>query len=287
MSVKNKECYLCASRSLVKRQGAVRDHTRLKILECKKCGLVFLSSFEHINERFYRDSKMHTANKEIGAWLAEASQDDQRRYHMLKGLIKDRSLLDFGCGAGGFLQRAQKIAKDVQGVEPEDRLKGYFQKKRIRVAPTLDAVTGQFDIITLFHVLEHVPDPVSVLSELKRRLKAKGRIIVEVPNANDALLSMYRSEAFSKFTYWSCHLFLFTVATLRKVAYRAGLKIDFMRQVQRYPLSNHLYWLSVGKPGGHKIWEFLDDKKLNDVYAKKLSEINACDTIVASCSIKR
>ncbi len=64
-------------------------------------------------------------------------------------------------------------------------------------------------------MLEHIPDPKSILGELSEMLAGGGQIIVEVPNANDSLLTLYNNSPFSHFTYWSCHLFLYTAKTLQ------------------------------------------------------------------------
>lgn len=141
-----------------------------------------------------------------------------------------------------------------------------------------------YDIITLFHVLEHLPDPIQKLTELSSLLNDSGEIIVEIPNADDALLTLYENEAFSKFTYWSCHLFLFNTKTLKLLADKAALKVNYIKQVQRYGIANHLYWLSKGKPGGHDVWDFLDGTEINKVYAEKLDAIEKCDTIIVSLS---
>ena len=81
-------------------------------------------------------------------------------------------------------------------------------------------------------------------------LAKNGRMVIEVPSSEDVLLTLYDSEAFQRFTYWSQHLYLFNAETLRKLAEQAGLRIVSIQQYQRYPLSNHLYWLSQDKPGG-------------------------------------
>lgn len=282
-----KKCYLCSGEAFRKREGAVRDNASLDILECINCGLVFLSSSSHIYDGFYHDSKMHESDTTIEEWLQETFFDDERRFKAFKEFLKNKSVLDFGCGAGGFLKRVKKITNRIQGVEPESRLETYFKKEKIPVVEKIEEVKQTFNVITLFHVLEHLPDPVFLLKQLGEKLEKKGSIIVEVPNANDALISLYESEAFSKFTYWSCHLFLFTNSTLVRVAEKSGLKINYIKQIQRYPLSNHLYWLSKGKPGGHKIWNFFDCEELNKIYERKLESIGACDTILASFSNRR
>jgi hypothetical protein len=134
-------------------------------------------------------------------------------------------------------------------------------------------------------VLEHLPDPKATLTGLSGFLKKKGQIIIEVPSADDALLTLYKCEAFSHFTYWSCHLFLFNSRTLKKLADQARLRINYIKQVQRYPLSNHLFWLVQGKPGGHEKWSFIDSPELARVYEARLGGIGKCDTIVMSVSL--
>jgi len=54
-----KKCYLCSGTKFKKRPGSVRDRPELKVFECDSCGLVFLSSFDHIGDRFYENSGMH------------------------------------------------------------------------------------------------------------------------------------------------------------------------------------------------------------------------------------
>ena len=110
-------------------------------------------------------------------------------------------------------------------------------------------MNDRYDIITLFHVLEHMPDPRSSLISLGEKLHPHGELIIEVPNANDALLSLYQSPDFKKFAYWSCHLFVFNEYSLATLIRQAGYKVNYIKQNQRYPLSNHLHWLSRGKPG--------------------------------------
>ena len=136
----------------------------------------------------------------------------------------------------------------------------------------------------MFHVLEHIPDPKLILDELSEMLADGGQIIIEVPNADDVLLTLYNNKPFSHFTYWSCHLFLYTAKTLQMLFNQMNLKVNYIKQIQRYPLANHLYWLANGKPGGHQKWHFLDSPELHTAYEKQLAAVGKCDTIVASVS---
>jgi len=136
-------------------------------------------------------------------------------------------------------------------------------------------------LITAFHVVEHLQNPRGIISNLGKLLKPKGRLIVEVPSADDALLTLYDCDAFQRFTYWSQHLFLFNASTLTLLAEQAGLKVIAVQHYQRYPLSNHIYWLSQGKPGGHQRWSFMDTPELRQAYTNMLASMGRTDTLVA------
>ncbi len=80
----------------------MRDRSELEIFECACCGLVFLSSFDHIKDGFYENSGMHSKNvPDVQASLKDTAWDDERRFQYLKQVLPNRRLLDFGCGAGG------------------------------------------------------------------------------------------------------------------------------------------------------------------------------------------
>lgn len=278
-------CYLCGSQSLLQRPGSVRDNAQLKVMECEACGLVFLSSFGHIQATHYEDSGMHGDQPPpVKEWLREAEPDDERRFRFFQGRLPGSRVLDFGCGAGGFLLKAREVAAVAEGVEPEQRLQPHFHQVGVRVWPSLEMAAeagGRFDLVTSFHVVEHLPDPRQTLVQLAGLLAEGGELVVEVPSADDALLTLFANEPFRHFTYWSQHLFLFNPRTLADLVRQAGLTLRWVKQVQRYPLSNHLHWLARGKPGGHKQWAFLDSATLNDAYGAQLAALGLCDTLVA------
>lgn len=283
-----KECYLCKGQTYRERSSKVRDNSQLKVLECTSCSLVFLSSFDHIKDDFYENSNMHSEQTiNIEDWIKKTEADDERRFQELKNVLPKSSLLDFGCGSGNFLVKASRLANQVCGIEPEMRLAERFRELNLKVYPSLSELPDKdkFDLITLFHALEHLPDPKTTLIELSKLLRDKGELIIEVPNADDALLTIYNSKAFSDFTYWSCHLFLFTIKTLKELASQANLKVNYIKQIQRYSLANHLFWLAKGKPDGHNQWKFLDSKELNQAYEAHLRTLGKCDTLVMSLSL--
>jgi 2-polyprenyl-3-methyl-5-hydroxy-6-metoxy-1,4-benzoquinol methylase len=274
-------CYLCQSSQLTLRKGEVRDAPRMQILQCQGCGLVALSSTDHIVPGFYEGSGMHGDEPvSMESWIRETEWDDQRRFEMLKAMLPNKRLLDFGCGAAGFLLRAKTLAADVTGIELEARVRDHWAGQ-LNILPSLNAARGGYDLITAFHVVEHLTEPRAMLGHLAQMMQPRGRMIVEVPSAEDALLTLYDCEAFQRFTYWSQHLFLFNAATLETLARQAGLRVVAVQNYQRYPLSNHLHWLSKGKPGGHQHWAFLDTPDMARAYANTLATLGKTDTLIA------
>jgi len=278
-------CMLCGEQKCYKREGKVRDNDSLEILECSNCGLVFLSSVDHIKENFYEDSGMHDDKHDLQKWIKDTVWDDSRRFKQYSEVIKNKDILDFGCGTGGFLKQAKSMAANVYGIEIEKKLEPHFLENELVVYQSIEQLECSVDYIFLFHVLEHIKEPFSVLEKLKQKLKSGGKLIIEVPNSEDALLTLYENKAFSCFTYWSPHLYLYNHTTLEILAKKAGLRVDAIQQIQRYPLANHLYWLSNGKPGGHIQWDFLNDCALNQSYEHVLASLGKCDTLRAYFSL--
>mgnify|MGYP001454862661 CR=1 FL=1 len=281
-------CYLCKSDNFHIRNGKVRDDENINILECNNCGLVYLSSSNHIEDGHYEESGMHGNEvPDINKWLRETEFDDKRRYNFIKEKITNKTVLDFGCGAGGFLDLSKKSASSVSGVELEKALQPSFKQRNLHVFENLSKaleVDKKYDVITAFHVVEHLQSPKKVLKELSLLLKDCGEIIVEVPNSEDALITLYNNNAFQNFTYWSQHIFLFNANTITELVKKSGLKPCWVKHVQRYPLSNHLYWLANGKPGGHQKWNFLNNEGLNLHYEAQLAAIGKTDTIMIGIS---
>lgn len=138
-------------------------------------------------------------------------------------------LLDIGCGSGMFLEQMQELGWDAYGVEP-DRNAAVIAKQtlaateKIFAGPLEEAGfnNGQFDAITMAHVIEHLPDPVMILKECRRILQPNGRLVVTTPNVN----SLGRKWFKKNWRGWEPprHLFLFNAQALEKCALDAGFK---------------------------------------------------------------
>ncbi len=167
------KCYLCGGLSHHRRPGRVRDAADMKILECDGCGLVFLSR-NRLAGDFYQQSGMHGDNPQpVDSWLRETERDDERRYRYLNTTMTNRDVMDFGCGAGGFLLKARTAAKRVVGIELEERLQPYYREQGLQVVRDAGDIPADvcFDLITAFHVIEHLEDPAGMLRLLATKLR--------------------------------------------------------------------------------------------------------------------
>lgn len=282
-------CYLCGCPQSERVEGTVRDRPEIGIRRCMDCRLVFLESFDHIPRDYYDGS--YTEEQLTGqtwqSYLDECRVDDERRFAQLREDISGRRYLDVGCGAGGVLLQARLVATAASGVEPQGTWRRELAATGIPIHARLSEVRDvSQDVISLFHVLEHVADPLPFLRQVASKAAPGGMLFIEVPSADDALLSFYKNAAFSRFTYWSPHLFLYNQDTLKRLLAKADIAADItVAQFQRYPLSNHLMWLAQGKPGGHQKWAFLDTPALNEAYSERLASLGGCDTLIATVRV--
>ena len=208
--------------------------------------------------------------------------DRDRRVALLVEHCAGKSVLDFGCGRGLFLREIRDACATVQGVELQESYRAELAAEGIRCVPSLDQVTSPVDTIVMFHVLEHLPDPLDTLRQCRERMDPSGLLVVEVPHARDLLLADMDVEAFRSFTLWSQHLVLHTRESLRLLLEAAGFRDVTIRGVQRYGLANHLHWLRHGEPSGHSSpYARLESPALRQAYEDSLNRVDATDTLVA------
>ena len=169
----------------------------------------------YANNKHY---KKFQKNKKIKNFPVSSLNDESRRFDFLKTNIKNKLICDFGCGEGEFLKYACKFSKKVFGVEiNQSSLNNLKNFEKIKVKKNLSNFKFNFDLITMFHVLEHLEHPIRDLSHLGNLLKPDGYFVIEVPNI------LYRDMAFSH-KWHPGHLFSFSAQTLSMLMQKSGFK---------------------------------------------------------------
>lgn len=129
----------------------------------------------------HTDSKRSLFEKLYHAVKQKALRDKVSLITGLNG--KKGNLLDIGAGTGDFAAEAAKQGWNVKGFEPSEKARTIAKSKGIElVNATGDIADASLDVVTMWHVLEHVPDVEQQIAELKRLVKPGGHIIIAVPN---------------------------------------------------------------------------------------------------------
>jgi 2-polyprenyl-3-methyl-5-hydroxy-6-metoxy-1,4-benzoquinol methylase len=267
----------------ITRDGSVRDCPSTGVIECKNCQIVTHSSdlSQGVN---YENGTMHDWATGYGDSLPGPATDIARRVASIKDLEKKykfKSILDFGCGNGGMINALSTFYR-TSGIEPDLRARGLANQSGSKVYESAELALADgvlVDVITLFHVVEHFYDPTKELVRIHNLLKPGGLVIIETPNSCDALLTTYGNSAFQNFTYWSHHPMLHSHKSLQTMVERNKFTILENIGTQRYDLSNHLYWLAKGLPGGHEVWSGMLSGDAIESYARSLEVNKTCDTL--------
>ena len=279
---------ICGVDSLEPFGDRVRDRDDVSALRCSRSGVVVLSSLDHIDAAYYPD-KEHNELAALGDRDRVAmahNEDTVRRADQYTESITNKRWLDIGCGSGAMLDRLASRALEASGVEPQGEFQAALRSRGFNVhRDIVDVPDASIDIATLFHVFEHIPTPLAHLSQIRRCVTPGGKVVIEVPHARDFLLSFLEVEDFKNFTLWSEHLLLHTRESLRRYLTHAGFTEITIRGFQRYPLANHLYWLTEGKPGGHQRWSMLRGDDLDSAYGAMLSTHDMTDTLIAEARV--
>jgi 2-polyprenyl-3-methyl-5-hydroxy-6-metoxy-1,4-benzoquinol methylase len=203
------------------------------------------------------------------------------RFFALRGKLKlinkfyqKGHLLDYGCGTGAFLQTCKNDGWEISGIEVDEKTRLNTQASlQVPILENIEQLEKDqsFDIITLWHVLEHVLDLNQVITHLKNRLSKKGKLIVAVPNNASYDQQLYQE-------HWAAydvprHLYHFDQKTIKQLMKNHQLKL-----VQTLPMPLDPYYVSLlseqhlitaGKNKGNKFLNAIVNGYKSNAYAKK------------------
>ena len=269
--------------------GGTNKH---KFWECCECGAIYLSPTlsKEEEKNFYNKEFEKFMSTRVGDhrdWSnaekhIQSNQDQvNRRWEFLEEhIIENATVLEIGCSSGFMLEKFKKEGCKVCGIEPSGEFLEFIHNKGYEAYETIEEIdeNKKFDIITHFFVFEHISDPFDFINKQLSLLNEGGMIIAEIPSATDPLTSLYNIDSFEKF-YWSiAHHYYYTPKSLEYILDKMGLKYELIPE-QRYDLSNHITWMTEGRPGGQSNYNHIFTEELIEKYKQDLKDSWMCDTI--------
>ena len=215
-------------------------------------------------------------------------------------------MLEVGCSSGYFMDALFHNGYDVFGAEwnPDDA--AYVRE--VGEMPCEEGTLAEvypdqkFTAIAALHVMEHQPDPLEFLRQCKSRLIGGGYLYLELPNSQEALLTIYDVPEYAERYYRESHITYWMPETLVTVLGALGFEASVTLR-QRYSLANHINWVQNHQPmsdwqkatnylelvnEAHPMYPILfrTTYKLDREYRLQLETIKAADTIVATCRMR-
>ncbi|MEM1407573.1 MAG: class I SAM-dependent methyltransferase [Bacteroidota bacterium] len=245
-------CPVCGSHSL-QNDRIIKDHSisqeEFALTKCRQCEFLFtnprptpdrLSGYYESAEYISHQNKSNT----LINWIYSIARKFTLswKFELISKYLKTGKALDIGCGTGHFLAKLKSKGWTVHGVEPDAgaRTIAAEQLENDTIVNSLDKINpkNKYDLISLWHVLEHIPDLADYLIRIKLLLNKNGRIFIAVPNHNSFDATHYKN-------YWAAydvprHLYHFNQSSMKTLAQKYGLKIDDI-----IPMKLDAYYVSL------------------------------------------
>jgi len=195
-------------------------------VKCKECGVVYTKQAlkDDISKRYYERNDVNIQYHQIIESAVDSELDTLRFDYCLEKVFDRidknsncRNVLDIGCGTGLFLERAKRKGLSPVGIEPNEYAADAVRSRGLKAFSGLKELANtemEFDIITLWTVLEHIIDPQELIQDITLLLNPNGLLAIEVPNINGfaTILLRERSTVFAG----DQHVTFFSVDTLTR-----------------------------------------------------------------------
>jgi 2-polyprenyl-3-methyl-5-hydroxy-6-metoxy-1,4-benzoquinol methylase len=239
------KCPLCKSGRFLN-YAEITDHavSREKFILCKcsDCELLFtnprptedkIGPYYNFPEYYSHEDKA----KNLTQWIYQKVRNYSisRKVHFIKSLRKKGKLLDYGCGTGEFLKAAKNQGWQISGIEPNEKARARANLKlNEKVKDSIEVLNknSDFDVITLFHVLEHIHALRKTVKKILTHLKSDGYLIVAVPNATSWDAIKYGKN----WAGWDVprHLYHFNAKSIQIFQTEFGLELKEIKPMKFY-----------------------------------------------------
>jgi 2-polyprenyl-3-methyl-5-hydroxy-6-metoxy-1,4-benzoquinol methylase len=220
------------------RRAAFLERAGYRICRCESCGLRFLDPQPSLEEvqAFYNREYFGSGNSERRGYDAYVADAENHRASFRNRLRRmpvpkpgDR-LLDVGAAAGYFVEQASRAAWIAEGIEPSEWAARYASQvlhQPVRLGALEDAhyETGAFAAVTMWEVIEHVPNPRAFLSEAARLLRPGGHLVLSTPDSGSMVTKVFGK----RWLGWSKvpeHLYFFDRQNLFRLLRETGFRVS-------------------------------------------------------------
>lgn len=217
-------CPLCSNASFKK----VQQSGRFIIKECRKCSLIYTTPFP-------TQMELKTLyGREYFKPYVESDSEKQsifnKRIKWLQQHVSSGKILDIGCETGIFLEIMRGRGWEIYGAEFSEIACNYAKErlgKTVFCGEVKDAhfADDTFDVVTLWHTLEHLTNPLEVLHESRRILRPGGMLFIEVPNIRFIRNYILNMLGIKKYFFFKEHVIHFSQTTLAAAVKAAGFAI--------------------------------------------------------------
>ena len=176
-----------------------------QVYECHNCGLLFTEprpTKDKIGE-YYKSEEYYSHQENKKGFIPKIyesikSINLKAKYKMATKGLENGKVLDIGCGVGDFLHMMEVKGWETKGIEPSEEAKAIAKKRMKGELYSPEEInnlpTESFDLITMWHVLEHVDDIKSEVAQLQRLLKKGGRLVLALPNFKSYDAQYYKEK---------------------------------------------------------------------------------------------
>jgi 2-polyprenyl-3-methyl-5-hydroxy-6-metoxy-1,4-benzoquinol methylase len=222
----------------------------LGLVQCLNCGFVYVSPRPDAKELYalYGETYFHNADSGVVGYTNYIHDEPnirrtaQRRMKHLENYIQPGKLLDVGCATGFFMDEARKLGWTVEGLDVSSFGVDYAHEHfglntRHGTLTDLDFAADSYDMVTMWDVIEHVPDPTAYVKRAAELIRKGGLISLATPDV-DSLPARLAGRRWVGFKLSEEHVYYFSVQTLTRMLNDAGFEVINVRHVGKYvPLS--------------------------------------------------
>jgi 2-polyprenyl-3-methyl-5-hydroxy-6-metoxy-1,4-benzoquinol methylase len=239
---KHVPCNLCGSEE----RAPYCPENSLGLVQCQACGLVYVSPRPDANELYalYGETYFQNGNSGVVGYTHYVKDEPNirktfaRRLRKLEAYIQTGRVLDVGCAAGFFLSEAQKRGWQAEGLDVSSFAVEYARTQfgldvRQGSFTDLDYPAGRYDLVTLWDVIEHVPDPKAYVQKAARLLRPGGVIALATPDV-DSIPARLTGKRWVGYKLSEEHIYYFSARTLTHMLEEAGFEVLNVRHVGKY-----------------------------------------------------